>query len=41
MDKREDKIKKADNGKYYLPKGKYVIKISANGKVAKKDFEVK
>ena len=30
MDKREDKIKKADNGKYYLPKGTYIIRFNTN-----------
>lgn len=41
MDKREDKIKKADNGKNYLPKGKYVLNISVNGKTVKKSFDIK
>jgi len=41
MDKEEDKIKKADNGKYYLSKGKYVLTISLNGKTAKSTLEIK
>ena len=30
MDKGEIKIKKAENGKYYLPKGTYIIRFNTN-----------
>ena len=41
LGKESDKIKKADNDKYYLPKGKYVVNISASGKTTKTSLEVK
>jgi len=41
LEKEGDKLKKADNGTYYLPKGKYVVKISAKGKTAEKSLEIK
>lgn len=41
LEKNSVNIKKADNGEYYLPKGKYVMKIASNGLTAETSFEVK
>lgn len=41
FDKSETKVKKAENGKYYLPKGKHRITVAIFGKTATSDFEVK
>jgi len=41
LEKTETDIRKADNGVYYLPKGKYVVHVSVGGKSAKTPFEVK
>jgi photosystem II stability/assembly factor-like uncharacterized protein len=38
---KKAKINKAQNGKYYLPKGDYTLQIEANGKTAKQSFSVK
>jgi len=37
LEKEGGKIKKADNGSYYLPKGKYTIQINSESI----DFEIK
>jgi len=34
-------IKKGKNGKYYLPKGKYLLTIILNNKSSKTEFEIK
>lgn len=41
LDKSDAKIKQAENGKYYLPKGKYKVTVSSNGKTATSELEVK
>lgn len=41
FDKTDTKIKKAENDKYYLPKGKYKVTVSVNGKTATSELEVK
>ena len=41
LEKAGVETRKADNGVYYLPKGKYVIDVSVGGKSAKTPFEVK
>jgi photosystem II stability/assembly factor-like uncharacterized protein len=41
MDKGEVKIRKAENGKYYLPKGEYVVNLNVDGKSINKKIEVK
>ena len=41
FDKNKTEITKAENGKYFLPKGKYKIKISKENKISTVDFEVK
>ncbi len=41
FEKSEAKVKKAENGKYYLPKGKYKVAIAINGKIAASELEVK
>ncbi|MCB0467235.1 MAG: glycosyl hydrolase, partial [Aequorivita sp.] len=41
FDKTETKVKQAENGKYYLQKGKYKVTVSVNGKSATSEFEVK
>ena len=38
-DQKKD-LTKAENGKYYLPAGKYVLKITGNGASTEKEFEV-
>ena len=40
-DKKEIKLKKADNEKYYLHKGNYTIEVSINGKSAKETLKIK
>ncbi len=37
----KNKLKKAKNGNYYLPKGKYTITVSGNGSKAQSGFEIK
>lgn len=37
----KDPPKKADSGKYYLPKGKYEVIVNVNGKETKTELEVK
>lgn len=41
LEKAGVKINKGGNGKYYLPKGMYTIKVSQNGKSAETNLEVK
>lgn len=41
LKKNKKKLQEAENGKTYLPKGKYTIEISGNGETAKTDFEIK
>lgn len=41
FDKTDTKVKKAENDKYYLPKGKYKVNVSVNEKSIISDFEVK
>ncbi len=41
FDKTNTKVKKAENDKYYLPKGKYKVNVSVNEKSIISDFEVK
>ena len=41
IEKTDVDISKADNGIYYLPKGKYIVIVSIGGKSAKTPFEVK
>ncbi|MDN3722886.1 glycosyl hydrolase [Aequorivita sp. SDUM287046] len=41
LEKNDVKVKQAENGKFYLPKGKYIVKVSANGKAAISELEVK
>ncbi len=41
LEKKGDKIRKAGNGAYYLPKGKYMVKIESKGLSAETPFEVK
>ena len=41
FNKSDTKVKKAENGKYYLPKGKHRITVAIFGKTATSDFEVK
>lgn len=44
MDKKPEadpKLKKADNGKYYLPPGKYIIEINQNSRMTRFGLEVK
>ncbi|WP_340076014.1 glycosyl hydrolase [Leptobacterium sp. I13] len=38
---KDTSLKKASNGKYYLPKGKYTIAFSGNEGVAKREIEIK
>lgn len=40
-DEKEIVLKQADNGNYYLHKGKYTIEIELNGKKYDKEFELK
>ncbi|AVR44983.1 glycosyl hydrolase [Christiangramia fulva] len=42
LEKEDEKLdmKKASNEKYYIPKGKYTIKLELNGKTAETKFEV-
>jgi hypothetical protein len=39
-DKNLDKLKKAENGKYYLPAGDYNVEIMANGVTEKQTFKI-
>lgn len=41
LKKNKKELPAAENGKTYLPKGKYTIVISGNGKTAQTDFEIK
>ncbi len=41
MEKDGASIDKAENEKYYLPKGKYMLRVSMNGKTANSTFEIK
>lgn len=41
FDKTDTKIKKAENDKYYLPKGKYKVTVSVNAKTATSELEIK
>jgi len=41
FDKTDAKVKKAENGKYYLPKGKYGIYLNVASKTAHTTIEVK
>ncbi len=41
LEKKDEKIKKVENGKYYLPKGKYKVSATVNGKAAVSELEVK
>lgn len=41
MSKAEKKINKSENGKSYLPKGKYILELSLGNKTVKKPFEIK
>ncbi len=41
FEKADEKIKKADNGKFYLPKGIYKVTVSANGKNSSTALEIK
>ncbi|HPE84114.1 MAG TPA: glycosyl hydrolase [Aequorivita sp.] len=41
LEKKDAKVKQAENGKYYLQKGKYKVTVSVNGKSATSEFEVK
>ncbi|MEM7084812.1 MAG: glycosyl hydrolase [Bacteroidota bacterium] len=34
-------INKAENDKYYLPKGTYILQVSVNGKTAEQNFELR
>ena len=38
-DKKKE-LEVAENGKYYLPAGKYVLKVSGNGASTEREFEV-
>lgn len=41
LEKKEVKVKKADNDKHYLPKGKYKMVVSMGGQSDAKTFEIK
>jgi photosystem II stability/assembly factor-like uncharacterized protein len=41
FEKDDTKIKRAENSKQYLPKGKYKMSVSLNGKKASINFEIK
>lgn len=41
LEKKGTKMNEAQNGKYYLPKGKYTIEVSVGGKKASKTLEIK
>jgi len=41
LDKAGEKVEKAGNGTYYLPKGKYEITVVNNGRSAKTQLEIK
>jgi photosystem II stability/assembly factor-like uncharacterized protein len=41
IEKDGESIDKAENGKYYLPKGKYLLRVSLQGKTVKTSFEIK
>ncbi|MDC8002627.1 glycosyl hydrolase [Aureisphaera galaxeae] len=41
MENAGNKIKEADNGEYYLPKGSYKVVVSVNGKSHEQMFELK
>ncbi|WP_026451123.1 WD40/YVTN/BNR-like repeat-containing protein [Aequorivita capsosiphonis] len=41
LEKKEARMKQGENGKYYLSKGKYKVKISIKGKSATSELEVK
>ena len=41
LEKKDMKLKEADNGVLYLPKGMYEIKIQMNGKSATQPLELK
>lgn len=41
LEKMNSNVKKADNGKYYLQKGKYKVEVSLNGKSITSEFEIK
>ena len=41
LENADTKLKEADNGVYYLPKGKYKAKVSVNGKTSEQSFELK
>jgi len=41
LEKMDINVRKADNGVYYLPKGKYVVHISVAGKSNKTSLEIK
>jgi hypothetical protein len=41
LEKGGSKISKAQNGKYYLPKGNFVLEVSISGKSAKQNLEIK
>jgi photosystem II stability/assembly factor-like uncharacterized protein len=41
LEKMDKKVKKAENGSYYLPEGNYTMIVSINGKSQRMKFEVK
>jgi hypothetical protein len=41
LDKEDISIEKSDNGTYYLPKGKYKIRISQGNQTSETDLEIK
>jgi len=41
FDKTDNKIKQAENGTYYLPKGKYILSVHMDKKEAQQSFDIK
>lgn len=41
LEKKDINISKAQNGKYYLTKGTYILEVTVEGKKANKKFEIK